>query len=143
MVKSALLSSKVSSFLLLIPGTTTVRLDFPTVQILLHGLPTDRPLPEITQELTIFNTGLAHSCPPRSVIPDYRRGSKCISTVVLSLTGSKAHEVSSRSCLAAVSATFKVEHHLRFNRFTQCHGCHQFGHHTLRCTNAPPCRPLH
>ena len=34
MVKAASLSSKVSSFLHLIPGTTTVRLDFPTVQIL-------------------------------------------------------------------------------------------------------------
>ena len=37
-VKAASLSIKVSSFLHLIPGTTTVRLDFPTVQILVHGL---------------------------------------------------------------------------------------------------------
>ena len=55
-VMAATLSNKVSSFLHLIPGTTTVRLDFPTLQILLHGLPTNRSLPDITQELTTFNT---------------------------------------------------------------------------------------
>ena len=141
-VKAASLSKKVSSFLLvhLIPGTTTVRLDFPTVQILLHGIPTDRPLPDIAQELTTFNTGLALSRPPRWLLPEDRRASKGISTVVLSLTGTKARDVASRSHLAAFSVTFKVEHHLRFNRYTQCNGCHQFGHHTLRCTNAPSCR---
>ena len=46
-VKVASLSNKVSSFLHLIPGTTTIRLDFLTVQILVHGLPTDRSLPDI------------------------------------------------------------------------------------------------
>ena len=139
-VKAASLSNKVSSFLHLIPGTTTVRLDFPTVQILVHGLPTDHSLPDIAQELTTFNTGLALSRSPRWLTPDDRRASKRISTVVLTLTGSRARDVASRTRLAAFSATFKVEHHLRFNRYTQCHGCHQFGHHTLRCPNTPRCR---
>ena len=138
--KVASLSSKVSSFLHLIPGTTTVRLDFPTVQILVHGLPTDRSLPDIAQELTTFNTGLALSCPPRWLLPDDHRTPKRISTVVLSLTGTKARDVAARSRLATFSATFKVEHHLRFNRYTQWHGCHQFSHHTLCCTNTPRCR---
>ena len=89
-VKAASLSNKVSSFLHLIPGTTTVRLDFPTVQIVLHGLPTDRSLRDIAQELTTFNTGLALSCPPRWLTPDDHRASKRISTVVLTLTGSRA-----------------------------------------------------
>ena len=139
-VKAASLSNKVSSFLHLIPGTTTVRLDFPTVQILVHGLPTDRSLPDIAQELTTFNTGLALSRPPRWLTPDDRRASKRISTVVLTLTSSRARDVASRTRLAAFSATFKVEHHLRFNGYTQCHGSHQFGHHTLCCPNTPRCR---
>ena len=139
-VKAASLSNKVSSFLHLIPGTTTVRLDFPTGQILVHGLPTDRSLPDIAQELTTVNTGQALSRPPRWLTPDDRCASKRISTVVLTLTGSLARDVASRNRLAAFSATFKVEHHLRFNRYTQCHGCHQFGHHTLRCSNTPRCR---
>ena len=139
-VKAASLNNKVSSFLHLIPGTTTVRLDFPTVQILVHGMPTHRPLPDIAQELTTFNTGQGLSRPPCWLLPDDRRASKHISTVVLSLTGTMAYDVASRSRLAAFLAMFKVEHHLRFNRYTQCHGCHQFGHHTLRCTNAPRCR---
>ena len=88
-VKAASLSNKVSSFLHLIPGTTTVRLDFPTVQILVHGLPTDCSLRDIAQ-LTTFNTGLALSHPPRWLTPDDRRASKRISTVVLTLTGSRA-----------------------------------------------------
>ena len=66
-------------------------------------------------------------------------GSGCLITT-LTLTGSGARDVASRNHLTAFSATFKVEHHLRFNRYTQCHGCHKFGHHTLRCTNTPRCR---
>ena len=139
-VKAASLSKKVSSFLHLIPGTTTIHLDFPNVQILMHGLPTDRSLPDIAQELTTFNTGLALSRPPRWLTPDDRRAPKRISTVVLTLTGSRARDIASRTLLAAFSATFKVEHHLRFNRYTQCHGCYQFGHRTLRCHNTPRCR---
>ena len=139
-VKAASLSNEVSLFLHLIPCTTTVRLDFPTVQILVHGLPTDRSLPDIAQELTTFNTGLALSRPPRWLTPDDHRATKRISTVILTLTGSRVRDVAFRSRLAAFSVSFKVEHHLRFNRYTQCHGCHKFGHHTLRCTNTPRCR---
>ena len=139
-VKAALLINKGFSFLNLISGTTTVCMEFPTVQIVVHGLPTDRFLPDIAQELTTFNTGLALSRPPCWLTPDDRWASKRISTVVLSVTGSRAREVASRNRLVTFSATFKVEHHLPFNRYTQCHGCHQFGHHTLRCPNAPCCR---
>ena len=115
-VRAASLSNKASSFLHLIPGTTTVRLDFPTVQNLVHGLPTDRSLPDIAQELTTFNTGLALSRPPRWLTPDDRRASKRNSSVVLTLTGTSARDVTSRTRLAAFSVTFKVEHHLRLNR---------------------------
>ena len=139
-VKAASLSNKVSSFLQLIPGTTTVRLDFPTVQILVHGLPTDRSLPDIAQELTTFNTGLALSRLLRWLTPDDPRAPKRVSTVVLTLTSSRARDVAMHARLAAFLATFKVEHHLRFNHYTQCHGCHQFGHHTLRCPNTHHCR---
>ena len=139
-VKAASLSNKVSSFLHLIPGTTTVHLDFPTVQILVHGIATDRSLPDIAQELTTFNTGLALSRPPPWLLTGDRCALRHISAGVLSLTGTRAGDVASRSRLAAFSATFKVEPHLRFNRYTQCHGCHQFGDHMLRCTNAPHCR---
>ena len=86
------------------------------MQILVDGLTTDCPLPEIAQDLTTFNTGLALSHPPRWLIPADRRASKRISTVVLSLTGSKECDVSSRSRLAAFSATSKVKHNLCFNR---------------------------
>ena len=49
------------------------------MQILVHGLPTDRSLPDIAQELTTFNTGLALSRPPRWLTPDDRRAANRIS----------------------------------------------------------------
>ena len=63
-VKAASLCNKVSSFLQLIPGTTTVCRDFLTMQILVQGLATDGSLPDIAQELITFNTGLALCRPP-------------------------------------------------------------------------------
>src|SRR5205807_253899 len=48
-------------------------------------------------------------------------------------------EFASASRLSAFSTTFKLERHLRFNQFTQCANCQQFGHHTLKCSNAPSC----
>ena len=39
-VKVTSLNSKVSAFLYLIPGTTTVHLDSPASQLLVHGIPT-------------------------------------------------------------------------------------------------------
>ena len=96
-VKAASLSNKISSFLQLIRGTTIVRLDFPTMQILVHGNPTDRPLPNIVKKLTTFNTGLALSCLPHWLLPEDRCASKRISTVVLSLTGTRARDIASCS----------------------------------------------
>ena len=139
-VQAASRSNKVSSFLHLIPGTTTFCLNFPTVQTLVHGLHTsDRLLPDIAQELTTFNTSLALSRPPPWLTPDDCRVSKRISTVALSPTGTRAKEVASRNHLTPFPTTLKVEHYLCFNHYTQCHGCHQYGHHTLRCTNTPRC----
>ena len=63
------------------------------MQILVHGMPTDRPLPDIAQELTTFTTGLALSRPPRWLLPDDRRAPKRISTVVLAPTGTRARDV--------------------------------------------------
>ena len=139
-VKASSLSSKVSQFLHLIPGTTTVQLDNPTTQLLVHGIPTSHTLADIGRELTTYNSGLALALPPRWLTPDDRRASKAASAVVITVTGPKAQEFASASRLSAFSTTFKLERHLRFNQFTQCANCQQFGHHTLKCPNAPSCR---
>ena len=139
-VKASSLSSKVSQFLHLIPGTTTVQLDNPTAQLLVHGIPTSHTLADIGRELTTYNSGLALVLPPRWLTPDDGCASKAASAVVITITGPKAQEFASASRLSAFSTTFKLERHLRFNHFTQCANCQQFGHHTLKCPNAPSCR---
>src|SRR5205807_8643683 len=59
-VKATSLNSKVSAFLHLIPGTTTVHLHSPASQLLVHGISTSHSLATtIATELTTFTTGLA------------------------------------------------------------------------------------
>ena len=55
-IRATSLNSKVGTFLHLIPGTTTVQLDTPTTQLLVHGIPTNNSLAAIATELTTFNT---------------------------------------------------------------------------------------
>jgi hypothetical protein len=57
-VKATLVNSKISQFLHIIPGITTVHLDSPSTQLLVHGKPTSYFLTDIGRELTIFNTEL-------------------------------------------------------------------------------------
>ena len=64
-VRATSLNSKISQFLHLIPGTTTVHLDSPTAQLLVHGIPTSHSLADIGKELTTYNTGLALAQQPR------------------------------------------------------------------------------
>src|SRR5205085_4418923 len=66
--------------------------------------------------------------------------SQAACAVVITVTGPKAQEFANASRLSAFSPTFKLERHLRFNQFTQCTTCQQFGHHALKCPNAPSCR---
>ena len=139
-VRAFSLSSRVSQFLHLIPGTTSVLLDDPTAQLLVHGIPTTHSLNTIAREITTFNSGLAHSQRPRWLTPDDRRANKRVSTVVITITGPKAQDFASATRLSAFSTTFKLERHLRFNQYTQCANCQQFGHYTLKCPNPPVCR---
>jgi hypothetical protein len=139
-VKATSLNSKISQFLHLIPGTTTVHLDSPTAQLLVHGISTSHSLSTIGKELTTFNTGLALATQPRWLIPDDKRAGRKASTIVITATGPKAQEFAQQPRLAAFSSTFRIERRLRFSKSTQCFNCHQFGHHTLKCTNPPSCR---
>ena len=75
-VKATSLNSKVSQFLHLIPGTTTVQLDSPSAQLLVHGIPTSYSLAYIGKELTTFNTGLVLAHPPRWLRPEEQRVGK-------------------------------------------------------------------
>ena len=138
-VKATSLNSKVSAFLHLIPGTTTVHLDSPASQLLVHGIPTSHSLATIATELTTFNTGLALTQQPRWLTSDDSRANKSASTVVISITGPKAPLFVGKR-LAAFSSTYRTERRLRFNSFTQCSNCHSFGHHSTKCNNPATCR---
>ena len=146
-VRASSLSSRVSQFSHLIPGTTSVHLDDPTAPLLVHGIPTTHSLDTIAREITTFNSGLALAQRPRWLTSDDRRANKRVSTVVITITGPEAQDFASATRLSAsamrlsaFSTTFKLERHLRFNQYTQCANCQQFGHHTLKCPNPPVCR---
>jgi hypothetical protein len=139
-VKATSLNSKISQFLHLIPGTATVRLDTPSAQLLVHGIPTSHSLQDIGRELTTFNTGLVLAEQPRWLTSDEKRQDKKASTVVITTTGSKAQDIAQLTRLSAFSTTFRTERRLRFNQYTQCYNCQQFGHHTLKCTSRASCR---
>src|SRR5207302_95013 len=138
-VKATSLNSKISAFLHLIPGTTTVHLDSPASQLLVHGIPTSHSLATIATELTTFNTGLALTQQPRWLTSDNSHANKSASTVVISITGPKAPLFVGKR-LAAFSSTYRTERRLRFNSFTQCSNCHSFGHHTTKYNNPATCR---
>jgi hypothetical protein len=139
-VKATSLNSKISQFLHLIPGVTTVHLDSPSAQLLVHGIPTSYSLADIGRELTTFNTGLALAQQPRWLTTDEKRKGKSASTIVITATGPKAQDFAQLPRLSAFSTTYRLERRLRFNQSTQCFNCHQFGHHTLKCTKQPLCR---
>jgi hypothetical protein len=139
-VKATSLNSKISQFLHLIPGTTTVQLDSPSAQLLVHGIPTSYSLADIGKELTTYNTGLALAQEPRWLSTEERRAGKKASTVVITTTGPKAQDFALLPRLSAFSSTFRLERRLRFGPNTQCCNCQRFGHHTLKCTNAAACR---
>jgi hypothetical protein len=69
-VKATSLNSKISQFLHLMPGGTTVHLDSASAQLLVHGIPTFYALADIGRELTTFNTGLALAQQPRGITID-------------------------------------------------------------------------
>ena len=89
-VKATSLNSKISQFLHLIPGTTTVQLDCPSAQLLVHGIPTSYSLADIGKELTTYNTGLALAQLPRWLRPEEQQVGKKASTVDITNLGPKA-----------------------------------------------------
>jgi hypothetical protein len=139
-VKATSLNTKISQFLHLVPGTTTVQLDSPSAQLLVHGIPTSYSLADIGKELTTYNTGLALAQQPRWLSTEQQRVGKKASTVVITTTGPKAQEFALLSRLSAFSSTYRLERRLRFGPHTQCSNCQQFGHHTLKCTKPATCR---
>src|ERR1700709_485182 len=139
-IKATALNSRASTFLHLIPGTSSVHLDTPTTQLIVHGIPTSHALLNIGEELTTFNTCLILSQEPRWLTSNERREGKSASSIVISITGPKAQDIAKRPRLSAFSTTFRLERRLRFNHLTQCARCQHYGHHTLRCSNDPVCR---
>jgi hypothetical protein len=133
-VKATSLNSKISQILNLIPGVTNVHLDSRSAQLLVHAIPTSYALADIGRELTTFNTGLALAQLPRWLTSDEKRAGKKASTIVITATSPKALDFAQQSHLSAFSCTYQLERRLRFNQSTQCFNFHQFGHHTLKCS---------
>ncbi|RPB04545.1 hypothetical protein L873DRAFT_1786326 [Choiromyces venosus 120613-1] len=109
-VKVTSLNSKASAFLHLITGATTVHLDTPTTQLLVHGLPTSHSLATIATELTTFNSGLALTQQPRWLTSDESHASKSASSIVITITGPKAPLFVATSASAPLPAAGAPSH---------------------------------
>src|ERR1700709_937536 len=102
-VKATALNSRASTFLHLIPGTSSVHLDRPTTQLIVHGIPTSHALLNIGEEITTFNMGLILSQEPRWLTSNECREGKSASSVVISITSPKAQDIAKRPRLSAFS----------------------------------------
>jgi hypothetical protein len=105
-VKTTLLNSKMSQFLDLIPGITTVYLDAPSVQLLVHRMPTSNAHADIGRQLTTFNTGLPLAQQPRRITSDEKCAGKKASTIVITSMGPKAQDFTQQSPISAFSSTY-------------------------------------
>ncbi|RPB02925.1 hypothetical protein L873DRAFT_1672235, partial [Choiromyces venosus 120613-1] len=64
---------------------------------------------------------------------------KNASTVIITITSPRAPPFVDK-WLSDFSTTFRTEHHLWFNVFTQCSNCYHFGHYSNKCTNPSSCQ---
>jgi hypothetical protein len=104
-VKATSLNSKIFQFPHLIPRVTTVHLDFPSTQLLVHGMPTSYSLADIGREPFNFNMGLVLAQQLRWLTTDEKRTDKKASTTVITATSYKAQEVAQQSHFSAFSST--------------------------------------
>jgi hypothetical protein len=114
-VKAILLNSKISEFLHLILGITTVYPDSPFVQLLEHNIPTSSFIADIGRELTTFNSRLALAQQPRWLTTDEKRKGKSPSMIVITTTGPEAQDFAQLPYLSALSTTYQLERLLHFN----------------------------
>jgi len=91
-MKVTVLTSRLGSFLHLIPGTVSVHLNTQVMHLLVHGIPTGYSVDTLAAILTTFNSGLALAGTPRSLTTEQSRAGKLASTVVIAMTGPKASD---------------------------------------------------
>jgi hypothetical protein len=104
-VKVSSLYSKIFQFLQLIPGVSTVHLDSPSAELLVHRISTSYALTNIGQELTTFNNGHARAQQPRWLTSDeILVGAKAL-TIVITDTSPKGRDLAQQSPLSAFSST--------------------------------------
>jgi hypothetical protein len=88
--KATALNSSASTFLHLIPGTSSVHLDMPMTQLIVYSIPTSHALLNIGEELITYNTGLILSQEPCLLTSNQCREGKSPSSLDISITGPKA-----------------------------------------------------
>jgi hypothetical protein len=105
-VKVTSLNSKISQFLHLIPGITTVYCVSPSVKLLVYGMPTSYALADIGRELTTFNTGLALAQQLRYLTCDEKCAGKKAWAILITATGPKVQDFAEQSHLFAFISTY-------------------------------------
>jgi hypothetical protein len=134
------LNAKLGEHLFTIPGACSLHLDTPIIQMVLHGIPTTFDFGDLQTELTSDNPGLVMAVPQRCLTKPEQRKEKRASSLVISLLGKRAKDVTSRPHHLAFSTTLRAERKLRFSPSTKCARCRRFGHHTTRWQYRACCR---
>jgi len=108
-------------------------------QFLLHGVPTQYSLPEISDSIAVNYHQLVQVQTPRWLTLADRRQNKTHSTTVMTLAGNiKKTDVGLHN-LIICNRECQLEEYIAYSRSTQCRNCQLYGHPAALCREAPRC----
>jgi hypothetical protein len=108
-------------------------------QFLLHGVPTQFSLPEISDSIAVNYHQLVQVQTPRWLTPAERRQNKTHSTIVMTLAGNiKKADVGLHN-LIICNRECQLEEYIAYGRSTQCRNCQRYGHPAALCREPPRC----
>jgi len=108
-------------------------------QFLLHGVPTQYSLPEISDSIAVNYHQLVQVQTPRWLTAADRRQNKTHSTIIMTLAGNiKKTDVGLHN-LIICNRECQLEEYIAYSRSTQCRNCQRYGHPAALCREALRC----
>jgi hypothetical protein len=108
-------------------------------QFLLHGVPTNLSISDISDSISANYPQLIQGQTPRWLTPPERREHKACSTIVMTLAGNVKKETIGRQNLIVCNRQCEVDDYIAYGRSTQCRKCQTYGHPAALCRNDSCC----
>jgi len=108
-------------------------------QFLLHGVPTQFSLPEISDSIAVNYHQLVQVQTPRWLTPADRRQNKTHSTIVMTLAGNIKKANVGLHHLIICNRECQLEEYIAYGRSTQCRNCQRYGYPAALCRESPRC----